>query len=229
MCSSDLTGPRVYVPGDSGAVALGADDVAAEVARLGAPLGVTVVRTGSRGLYWLEPLVEVETPQGRIGYGPVRVADVEGVFGAGLAKGAAHPLRVGRPEELPYLQGQDRVTFARVGVVDPRSLGDYLATGGFAGLRRALAMAPDAIVQEITDAGLRGRGGAAFPTGIKWRTVLEQASPVKYITCNADEGDSGTFSDRMVMEGDPFMLLEGMAIAGLAVGATEGYIYLRVE
>lgn len=225
----ETRGPRVFVPGDSGAVAMGADDVAAAIARIGAARGVTVVRTGSRGLFWLEPLVEVETAEGRIAYGPVHASEVESLFASGFLDGATHALRLGRPDDLPYLRGQDRVTFARVGVVDPRSLADYLDTGGFAGLRRALSMAPDAIVQAVTDAGLRGRGGAAFPTGIKWRTVLDQPGPVKYIACNADEGDSGTFSDRMIMEGDPFLLIEGMAIAGVAVGATDGYIYLRVE
>ncbi len=108
---------------------------------------------------------------------------------------------------------------ARLGVIDPLSLDDYRAHGGYAGLTAALAMAPADIVQAVTDSGLRGRGGAAFPTGIKWRTVLNvppTAATQKYIVCNADEGDSGTFSDRLIMEGDPFGLIEGMTIAGIA-------------
>ena len=220
--------PRVYVPRDSGALSMGAAEVAAAIAaRL--PAEARLVRNGSRGLYWLEPLVEVETPGGRIAYGPVAISDVESLFAAGFLTGGAHPLRVGPTEEIPYLAKQERLTCARIGVIDPVDLDDYTSHGGFEGLRRALTMTPAAIVQDVTDSGLRGRGGAAFPTGIKWRTVLEQPAGQKYVACNADEGDSGTFSDRMIMEGDPFTLIEGMVIAALAVGATQGYIYLRVE
>ena len=230
--SAPMTTPTtLFVPRDSTALALGADDVARAIEREAAARGETVrvVRNGSRGLFWLEPLVEVQTAAGRIAYGPVAAADVPGLFDAGLLNGDAHALRHGLTEEIPFLKRQDRLTFARVGVTDPLSLEDYRAHEGFVGLERALAMQPAAIVQEVIDAGLRGRGGAAFPTGIKWKTVLDASSDVKYIVCNADEGDSGTFSDRMVMEDDPFMLIEGMTIAGLAVGATRGYIYLRVE
>ena len=221
----------VYVPRDSTALALGADEVCAairaEAQRVGAE--VRIVRNGSRGMFWLEPLVEVATPQGRIGYGPVEPGDVAGLFAAGFLDGGAHPLAHGPVDALPWLQHQERVTFARVGITDPVSLDDYLAHDGYLGLRRALGMDAAAIVQEVTDSGLRGRGGAAFPTGIKWNTVLKALAAQKYIVCNADEGDSGTFSDRMVMEDDPFMLIEGMTIAGLAVGATRGYIYVRSE
>jgi formate dehydrogenase iron-sulfur subunit len=221
----------VYVPRDAGALSLGAEEVARAFAAQAEArnLDVKIVRNGSRGLYWLEPLVEVETPAGRQAYGPVSARDVPGLLDAGLLTGSAHALKLGPTEDLPYLKTQQRLTFARVGIVDPVSSADYLAHGGFRGLERALAMAPAAIVQAVTDSGLRGRGGAAFPTGIKWKTVLDTPSPQKYVTCNADEGDSGTFADRMLMEGDPFALIEGMIIAGLAVGATQGYIYLRAE
>src|SRR5690606_22809868 len=192
-------------------------------------LDIKIVRNGSRGMFWLEPLVEVSTASGRQAYGPVKAADVPGLFAAGFLDGAAHPLHLGATEEIPYLKSQERLTFVRVGVIDPVSLDDYLAHGGYAGLRRALTLEPAQIVQEVTDSGLRGRGGAAFPTGIKWKTVLDQPPQQKYVTCNADEGDSGTFADRMLMEGDPFMLIEGMTIAGIAVGAPQGYIYLRAE
>ncbi|HEU5257991.1 MAG TPA: NADH-ubiquinone oxidoreductase-F iron-sulfur binding region domain-containing protein, partial [Vicinamibacterales bacterium] len=219
---------RVYVPRDSGALSMGASEVADTVtARLSAD--TSLVRNGSRGLYWLEPLVEVETPQGRIAYGPVTPDDVESLFAADFLTGGEHPLRLGLTDQISYLAKQERLTCARVGVIDPVSLDDYRAHRGFAGLERALAMAPADIVKEVTDSGLRGRGGAAFPTGIKWKTVFDQKDEQKYITCNADEGDSGTFSDRMIMEGDPFVLIEGMIIAGLAVGASQGFIYLRVE
>ena len=221
----------IFVPGDSGALALGAEAVCGAIGREAAArhLDVTVVRNGSRGAYWLEPLVEVEGPHGRLAYGPVGAADVPGLFEAGWLEGGAHRLALGAVESLPWFRGQQRLTFQWVGRIDPCSVADYGANGGYAGLRRALSMDPADIVEQITRSGLRGRGGAAFPTGIKWKTVLGQPPGQKYITCNADEGDSGTFSDRMLMEGDPFSLIEGMSIAGIAVGATQGYIYLRAE
>lgn len=221
----------IFIPCDSSALSLGAERVcraiSGEAARRKADL--KIVRNGSRGLFWLEPLLEVVTPEGRIAYGPVQSHDVPSLFDSNFLSGGEHPLRLGLTEEIPYLKKQERLTFARVGITDPVSLDDYLAHDGYRGLRRALDIAPAAIVKEVTESGLRGRGGAAFPTGIKWNTVLNAAGEQKYIVCNADEGDSGTFSDRMIMEGDPFVLVEGMTIAGLAVGATQGYIYLRVE
>ncbi|MGE8658156.1 MAG: formate dehydrogenase beta subunit [Achromobacter sp.] len=221
----------IYVPRDAAALAMDADAVAAaiELAADERGLAVQVVRNGSRGLLWLEPLVEISTPEGRLAYGPVQPEDVPALFDAGWLTGGAHPLRQGLTEEIPYLKQQERLTFARVGVIDPLSLQDYAAHGGLQGLKRALAMEPAAIVEEVLTSGLRGRGGAAFPTGIKWKTVLGSPADRKYIVCNADEGDSGTFADRLLMEGDPYVLIEGMTIAGLAVGATYGYIYVRSE
>jgi formate dehydrogenase iron-sulfur subunit len=226
-----MTAPvTVFVPGDAGAVALGADRVAASLLQWGGD-SIRIVRNGSRGLFWLEPLVEVFTEAGRVAYGPVHPNDFEvmNLLKSGLLQGADHPLRLGNVEKLPWLQSQRRLTCARVGIVDPASLEDYVAHGGYAGLDAALSMRPIDIVRAVTESGLRGRGGAAFPTGIKWQTVHDQPAGQKYIACNADEGDSGTFADRMLMEGDPLSLIEGMTIAGLAVGATQGYIYLRVE
>jgi len=221
----------VFVPRDSAALAVGANDVARAIEREAAARGLAlaIVRNGSRGLLWLETLVEVQTPAGRVAYGPVQAGDVPGLFDADWLRGGDHPLCQGLTEAIPYLKNQQRLTFARVGIIDPLSLADYQAHGGFAGLKKALAMQPAAIVDEVTESGLRGRGGAAFPTGIKWKTVLTTPADQKYIACNADEGDSGTFSDRMLMEGDPYTLIEGMAIAGMAVGATCGYIYVRSE
>lgn len=221
----------IYVPRDSTAIALGANQVAAAITREAQARGINIhlVRNGSRGMFWLETLVEVATPRGRVAYGPVEAEDVSGLFDAGFALGAAHPLSLGLTDDIAFLKNQERLTFARVGITDPLSLDDYLAHEGYAGLQRAATLTQAAIVQEVLDSGLRGRGGAAFPTGIKWRTVLGAKAAQKYIVCNADEGDSGTFSDRMVMEDDPFMLIEGMTIAGLAVGATQGYIYVRSE
>ena len=222
---------RVFVPRDAAALSVGADAVATairnEAARRKAQ--VELVRTGSRGLFWLEPLVEVSTPEGRAAYGPVQPGDVPGLFDAGFLGGDAGPLSLGPTEEIPFLKRQERLTFARCGVIDPLSLEDYGAYGGWRGLHRALQMSPAEVVAEVTDSGLRGRGGAGFPTGIKWRTVLNQPGERKYIVCNADEGDSGTYADRMLMEGDPFCLIEGMTIAGLAVGAQEGFVYIRSE
>ncbi|MFG1608942.1 formate dehydrogenase beta subunit [Actinoplanes sp. NPDC049265] len=261
----------VHVPRDSAARSVGADEVAAAIQAHYPSL--TVVRNGSRGLLWLEPLVEVDTPAGRVGFGPVTPADVPGLPllalstnahhspgvgpvaepepllalstnahhspGVGpvaepepllaLSTNTHHPLGIGLVEEHEWLAGQQRVTFARMGVTDPLSLDDYVAHGGLAGLRRARAMTPAQVVAEVTESGLRGRGGAGFPAGVKWKTVLECPGDLKFVCCNADEGDSGTYADRMVLEGDPFMLIEGMAIAAHAVGASEGYIYIRSE
>lgn len=221
----------VFVPCDAAALAVGADKVAAAISREIEMRGVDarVVRNGSRGLLWLEPMVEVRTEHGRIAYGPVRPGDVPGLFAAGFLEGGAHPLCQGRTRDIPFLRNQTRLTFARCGVTDPLSLEDFRGYSGLKGLEKALTMSPGEIVAAVTESGLRGRGGAGFPTGIKWKTVLDAPGTTKYIVCNADEGDSGTFSDRMVMEGDPFMLIEGMIIAGMATGATKGYVYTRSE
>ena len=220
---------RIYVPCDAAALSMGAEAVAAAVKSeiAGRGLDAVLVRNGSRGMMWLEPLLEIETPEGRIGYGPVSPSDVKDILRVDVA--ADHPRKLGKVDALPWLANQQRLTFARCGITDPLSLDDYQAHGGLKGLKRALEMAPAAIVQEVIDSGLRGRGGAGFPTGIKWRTVLQTESPRKYIVCNADEGDSGTFSDRMLMEGDPFALIEGMAIAGIATRAEKGFVYIRSE
>lgn len=221
----------VYVSGDSSAISLGANRTAAAIVKEAAQRGIAInlVRNGSRGMYWLEPLVEVAVKGQRVAYGAVNSNDVAGLFDADFLNGGSHALNLGATEEIPYFKNQQRLTFARVGITDPISLDDYIAHDGYRGLKNAIGMSQADVVKHVTDSGLRGRGGAAFPTGIKWNTVLNTPSEQKYIICNADEGDSGTFSDRMIMEGDPFVLIEGMTIAGLAVGATQGYIYLRVE
>jgi formate dehydrogenase iron-sulfur subunit len=222
---------KVYVPRDAAALGMGADQTARAIAAEAKHRGVAVelIRNGSRGLLWLEPLVEVEVAGTRMAYGPVQAQDVSGLFDADFTAGKSHALGHGATEQIPYFKRQERLTFARVGLTDPRSLDDYLAHGGYRGLKTALSLKPAEIVASVTASGLRGRGGAAFPAGIKWKTVLGAQSDQKYVVCNADEGDSGTFSDRMLMEGDPFVLIEGMTIAGLATGANHGYIYLRWE
>ncbi|MFN3566579.1 MAG: NADH-ubiquinone oxidoreductase-F iron-sulfur binding region domain-containing protein, partial [Burkholderiaceae bacterium] len=226
-----VSATRVYVPRDSAALAVGADAVARAIAHEARSRGIDIelARNGSRGLSWLEPLVEVETASGRIGFGPVGTEDVGALFERGFPAACDHPLALGTVDEIPYLKKQRRLTFARIGLTDPLSTADYAAYGGWTGLRRALGMAQAAIVQEVIDSGLRGRGGAAFPTGVKWQTVLKAEGKPKYVVCNADEGDSGSFADRLIMESDPFVLIEGMAIAGLAVGAEMGYVYVRSE
>jgi formate dehydrogenase iron-sulfur subunit len=221
---------KIFIPGDAGSLAVGAEEVAEAFAAAATSRGmqIEIVRNGSRGLYWLEPMIEVVTPQGRVAFGPMTEDDVGSVLDAMIADGA-HPLRLGLTEEIPWLKRQTRLSFVRCGVIDPRSLDDYRAHDGYKGLERALTMAPAEIVADVTTSGLRGRGGAGFPTGIKWKTVADTPADRKFIICNADEGDSGTFADRMLFEGDPFVVIEGMTIAGIAVGATKGYIYIRSE
>jgi formate dehydrogenase iron-sulfur subunit len=222
---------RVFVPADSSALSVGADAVAGaildEARRRG--VDIVVVRTGSRGLFWLEPLIEVETAAGRVGYGPVASDEVTQLFEAGFLTGGSHPKALGCVDDMPYLARQQRLIFARCGVSDPVSIDDYRDHGGLRGLERALSLGPKATIEEILASGLRGRGGAGFPTGVKWRTTAGIDAEQKYIVCNADEGDSGTFADRMLMEGDPFLLIEGMAIAAVSVGASRGYVYIRSE
>ncbi|MER8441825.1 NADH-quinone oxidoreductase subunit NuoF [Mesorhizobium sp. M1066] len=223
--------PRIYIPADSGALALGAEKVAKAIASELAERGIEakIVRNGSRGAYFLEPMVEVATANGRVAYGPVKTSDVKSLFDSGFLTGGHHKRWLGAPDKIPFLAKQTRLTFARCGVTDPLSLESYKKHGGLNGLTNALGLTPAAIVAQVTESGLRGRGGAGFPTGIKWKTVLDTSGDRKYIVCNADEGDSGTFADRMIMEGDPFVLIEGMTIAGIATGATKGFVYVRSE
>ncbi|WP_236170656.1 formate dehydrogenase beta subunit [Pseudomonas pseudonitroreducens] len=222
---------KLFIPCDSLARAVGADELTdalvAEAERRQIPLEIQ--RTSSRGLYWLEPLVEVDSAEGRLGFGPLATTDIPALFDALADDPARHPLALGLVEQIAYLKTQQRLLFARAGITRPLSLDDYRAHGGFAGLSRAIGMDGADVVAAVLDSGLRGRGGAAFPAGIKWRTVRDADGSQKYVVCNADEGDSGTFADRMLMEGDPFLLIEGMAIAGLAVGASMGYLYVRSE
>lgn len=222
---------RIYVPADTTAIALGADDTAAAIGREAAIRGIDVelVRTGSRGAFWLEPLVEIADGNNRLGFAALRDSEVAELFEAGFPGRCSHRTAIGRIAEHPWFSGQHRLTFARAGLIDPASLEDYLANGGYRGLERAIALGGEATVAEILSSGLRGRGGAAFPAGIKWRTVRDTQSSTKFVVCNADEGDSGTFADRLLMESDPFQLIEGMTIAGIATGATRGYIYVRSE
>lgn len=221
----------IYVPNDSAAISIGADQVAALIAQeaVKRSIDVIIIRNGTRGALWLETLVEVVTPQGRIAYGPVQPEDVSSLFDANFVKGGEHSLALGLTDQIAWFAGQDRITYKRVGLIDPLSLKDYESHGGLAGLRKAITQSGSDIVAELTASGLRGRGGAGFPAGIKWKTVLNAEADQKYVCCNADEGDSGTFADRILIEADPFTLIEGMTIAAIAVGATQGFVYLRSE
>jgi len=219
---------RYYVPRDTTALAVGAEAVAQAISDLGSS-DAEIVRNGSRGAFWLEPLLEIESEGVRVGFGPVSASDVAGILAISASDYATHPCYLGPLETHDWFTGQHRLTFARAGLDDPLSMEGYIARRGFDGFKRAITLTPSEIVEEVTRSGLRGRGGAAFPAGIKWRTVLEAGHGQKYIVCNADEGDSGTFADRLLMEADPYQLIEGMLIAGLAVGADRGYIYLRSE
>lgn len=222
---------RLYIPRETTASSLGAellvDAISTEAKYRNLP--IEIVRNGSRGACFLEPLIEVETFTGRVGYGPVQLEDIPDLFDANFLSGGQHRLALGSVDDLPWFKQQERLTFARCGLIAATSVDEYRKLGGFAGLRAALSLSAADVVKTVLDSGLRGRGGAAFPTGIKWKTVLDAEADQKYIVCNADEGDSGTFADRMIMEGDPLSLIEGMIIAGIAVGATKGYIYLRSE
>ncbi|MCI0516866.1 MAG: formate dehydrogenase, partial [Woeseiaceae bacterium] len=226
-----MTVKRVFVPRETSAISLGADEVAEKFRTLLAKSGskAELVRNGSWGMCWLEPLVEVETTKGRIAYGPVTPNDIESLLAADFVNGGKHALRLGPTEKISWLARQQRWTFARCGLIDPLKIGEYRAHGGFDGFEKALAAGAARVIETVTASGLRGRGGAGFPAGIKWQTVARAESSQKYVACNADEGDSGTFSDRMLMEGDPLTLIEGMLIAGFAVGANKGYVYLRSE
>ncbi len=226
-----MSGYTVYISADSASVSVGADDLARTVADEAQARGIPlwIVRTGSRGAYFLEPMLEVATPEGRLGFNGFADmgAEVATLFNNNFAPESPHCL--GLVDALPWLARQERLTFARSGITDPLSIEDYRAHGGFDGLEKALALSPQAIIDAVAESGLRGRGGAGFPAAIKWGTVHGAPGDVKYICCNADEGDSGTFADRMLMEGDPLLLIEGMIIAGLAVGAARGFVYIRSE
>lgn len=205
---------KVRISDDAIALACGADALAAAFEHAGAK----VERVSSWGMHWLEPLVDIDG----IGYGAATPDQVAAILGGSAAS-------IGRIEDHPFIAKQTRLTFARAGKTRPTSLDDYYATSGWLGFAKAREIGPEAVIEMLLASGLRGRGGAGFPCGIKWKTVAGAVADQKYIVCNADEGDSGTFADRMVMEGDPFMLIEGMAIAGFAVGASKGYVYIRSE
>lgn len=227
---------RFFVPQDTTALALGSNSVASMLAGELKERGLNdeIIRNGSRGMFWLEPLLEVEYGDSRLAFGPVTPSDVSSILDCLSSlekntKSANHPLHLGKVDEIDYLARQQRLTFSRAGVGDPLCIKNYQNLAGFTGLARAVKLESQKVVDQLKDSGLRGRGGAAFPAGIKWQTVLDTPGEQKYIVCNADEGDSGTFADRLLMEADPYQLIEGMAIAGLAVGANQGYIYLRSE
>jgi formate dehydrogenase iron-sulfur subunit len=215
---------RARLSQDSVAVAFGGKDVAKALR----DSGVAFKSVGSHGLFWLEPLLEIETANGWQAYGPVSANDVPSILDS-MRTTKPHALSLGRIEDQPFLKAQTRLTFERCGMIDPASLDEYERAGGLAGLKHAIDIGPAKIIEEITKSGLRGRGGAGFPAGIKWSGAASASGDQKYVVCNADEGDSGTYADRLLMEGDPFLLIEGMIIAGIAIGSTKGFAYIRSE
>lgn len=221
----------IYIPQESTALALGADEIATKITEEATKRGldIAITRNGSRGMLWAEPLLEVDVEGIRHGYANIDPDNVTSLFDANFLTGGIHPSSLGPVEEVDYLKNQDRVIFARAGLDDPTDINAYQTRDGFSALKKALEMSASDITEEVFASGLRGRGGAGFPTGIKWRTVMAAQADEKHIVANADEGDSGTFSDRLVMECDPYRLIEGMTLAGLATHATNGVIYLRSE
>ena len=214
---------RVFIPQDSISIALGADLIAKKIAQS----GHEIIRNSSRGLHFLEILIEVEIDGARHGFGPISTNEIEDLIASNFAK--SHPKYLGIVDELKLIKSQNRLSFAKCGINDPLDFDGYLTLGGGKALEKAKAIGAQKTIDEIKSSGLRGRGGAGFPAAIKWQTVKDAQSNQKYIICNADEGDSGNFADRAYMEGDPFGLIEAMAIAGFALGASKGYIYVRSE
>jgi len=225
------TSTKIFIPRDTASISMGGDEVAIIIEEIAQKekKEVTIIRNGSWGMSWLEPLIEIEIEGHRVAYGPISETDVIDLFEADFLKGGSHPLKLGNTNDIAYLKNQQRWTFRRCGLIDPASIEDYIKNRGFSGLEIALQKGSSHVLKELEKSGLRGRGGAGFPTAIKWQTVTNAEGDQKYIACNADEGDSGTFSDRILMESDPLALIEGMTIAGLTVGANKGYIYLRSE
>jgi len=189
-------------------------------------------QTGCMGMCYNEVLVEVSSPEGApVFYSHVIPEQVERIIDEHLIGGKPVSEWVIPADELDNLLAkQKRIVLRNCGVIDPESIDDYLDTGGYQAIEQVLnSMTPDEVIDEVTESGLRGRGGAGFPTGVKWGFARKSLSNQKYIICNADEGDPGAFMDRSVLESDPHSIIEGMLIAGYAVGATEGYIYVRAE
>jgi formate dehydrogenase iron-sulfur subunit len=220
---------RLFLPCDAAAVSVGADDVATQLQSEAVKNGrkLDLVRTGTRGMLWLEPMLEIEKDGQRHAFGPLSKDDIASLFEENFSN--THRRALGPTDDLDWMRDQTRLLYQRCGLIDPLDLDAYEATGGLTGLRAAQACSPDEIVDAVTSSGLRGRGGAGFPAGIKWKTAAGAPGDTKYICCNADEGDSGTFADRILMEGDPSTLIEGMTIAALAIGARQGFIYIRSE
>jgi len=221
---------KIFIPRETAAMSMGSDELAEKIALFSESknISIEIVRNGSWGMSWLEPLIEVDTSDGRVAYGPVSIDDIESLFESNFLEGSDHALCQGKTQNIPYLKSQQRWTFRKCGLIDPTCIHSYIENDGYLGLKKSIANQKN-IINQIDISGLRGRGGAGFPTGIKWKTVENAEADQKFIACNADEGDSGTFSDRILMESDPFALIEGMTIAGIAVGANRGYIYLRSE
>ncbi len=235
---------HVLVCGGTGCTSSGSVSIqqafADNIEKMGLADEVKVVQTGCFGLCAMGPVVIVH-PDGTF-YSRVEVKDVEEIVSEHLLKGRVVERLEYRDEETKGVEGnvslndtafyksQTRVALRNCGVINPEEIDEYIAMDGYAALGKVLTeMKPEEVIQCIKDSGLRGRGGGGFPTGVKWALTAANAAPQKYVVCNADEGDPGAFMDRSVLEGDPHALIEAMAIAGYAIGATQGYVYVRAE
>ncbi|HPT82895.1 MAG TPA: NADH-quinone oxidoreductase subunit NuoF [Limnochordia bacterium] len=239
--------PRIIVGMGTCGIAAGAKDVFNAVVQEveSRRLDVVVAQTGCIGMCQREPLLDVELPGGpRVTYGNVAVKDVPRIIASHVLNGSiveelavaqfpAGELRaenVPSYDELDFYRKQRRLALANCGRIDPENIEEYIAAGGYEACVKALTeMTPEEVIAEVKRAGLRGRGGAGFPTGLKWELTRQTPSTKKYIICNADEGDPGAFMDRSLLEGDPHRVIEGMIIGAYAIGADEGYIYVRAE
>ncbi len=224
---------RVLVSAGTSGLSAGAAQVADRIQtallRTGLGRSWRVVRTGDRGLF-RDVIVEIAPDEGEpTTYVRVTPEDAEPLVESHLLAGKPYSRRLARKSERRFFEGQLRVVLENCGEIDPENIEEYRDRGGYEALAKALGMVPEAVIDEIEHSGLRGRGGAGFPTGTKWRFAARSRDPEKYVICNADEGDPGAFMDRSVLEGDPHAVLEGLSIAAYAIGAKEGFIYCRAE
>ena len=237
---------KVYIGMGTCGLATGAGKVREAVEKWAESRGqsIEITPTGCIGFCQVEPIMDVVVESGhRLSYGQVQPEDVSFILDEALNKNnykidgllgqhrnGSTPLE-GIPclEEHPFFRKQLKKVLRNCGIINPVSLEEYKASGGFAGLGKALAMTPRDVIDEVTRSGLRGRGGGGFTTGKKWLFAYNENNAKKYIVCNADEGDPGAFMDRALMEGDPYAVLEGIMIAGYAIGADEGIVYCRAE
>ncbi len=226
--------PKISVGYASCGIAAGASEVdkALRDAVSTTSMDVEVRRVGCVGMCHNEPIVEVHMEEGVYVYGDVSPDDAESIVRSHLGEGVPleEKLIVSPEKDYDYFSSQKKIVLRNSGVIDPENIQEYIDSGGYDALKKVLdEMSPQDVIDEIKDSNLRGRGGAGFPTGLKWQFAADANADKKYIICNADEGDPGAFMDRSILEGDPHAILEGMIIGAYAIGADEAYIYCRAE